>query len=231
MKTRLIAHIVQCLLIAILCTGCATYKRPTTSFLTTAEAEAPAPEIQQRREKALNHWLYKVIPRHRSQIRWYDLGHWVTWTLFGNDDDGIFGEEPTSGYKTRRNVSGLRAFAWTLRNPLHNLGFYVLGSANRENSEFALVQLAEDNSKLLNYKAKADTVFAGEKSSFFLGFHGWKPFLSLRLRYGRQLDFYFGWRERGNFGMKFIPFKKVKGPKAPPNIETSKEEQELAQWE
>lgn len=47
-------------------------------------------------QTALSHWLYRFIPRHRSQIYWYDFGHWISWALFGNDDHGIFSEGASS---------------------------------------------------------------------------------------------------------------------------------------
>lgn len=207
------------LLLLFTCFSCAPYK-VTTAAISASQSEIFELEgeelerAQMNRERASTHWLYRVVPRHRSQIRWWDLGHWVTWTVFGNDDDGIFGEEPTANYRTRRNTGALRATAWSLRNPLHNFCFYVIGSAWTTNSELTILQLAEDDSEVFTYKPVAGTVFAGDGgSSFFLGLHGWKPFVSLRLNYGRQLNMYMGWRERGNFGLKFVPFRKVPGRK------------------
>lgn len=175
-------------------------------FATVAHAE----ESQDLQEQAADHWLYTVVPESKKSIKWYDLPHWITWAMFGNDDDGIFGEKPTARYNTRLPICTRRAAAWTLRNPLHNFNFYVIGSAYRENSEFTIVQLAKEKISFFEYKKKATTNFAGKGTSFYFGFHGWKPFISLRIDYGRLFDFYLGWRERGNFGIKFIPAKKKK---------------------
>ena len=156
------------------------------------------------------HPLYRVIPRHRCQIRPYDLGHWSTWLLFGNDDDGIFGEGPKSHYRSCDPPSCGKALRWWCRNPLHNFCFYAIGSAHKENSQFTLLQLSGKGIRCLKYKPCRGEVFASEGSSFFLGFHGWKPFTSLRITYSRNrcFDFYLGWRERGNFGILFKPFSK-----------------------
>jgi hypothetical protein len=52
---------------------------------------------------------------------------WVLWALFGNVDDGLFGDD-------RFNPSGSRsvwtAVRWWFRNPFHNLFFYVIGVAD-----------------------------------------------------------------------------------------------------
>ncbi len=149
-----------------------------------------------------NHPLYDIIPKHRSQIEWYDAGHWITWALFGNEDDGIFGEESSKG--KAENVTG--AVKWWLRNPLHNFCFYVIGSADRKNSEFTLLAISGKGIKALSYQEEGGTNFPSMGTCFFLGFHGWKPFLSLRLAYTdtRRSDFYIGWRCRGDFGAKCI---------------------------
>lgn len=188
-------------LIILLLSGCASYKINTTEFIA-------CDEINPEKHEALHHWLYHVIPRHRLQIRWYDLGHWCTWTLFGNDDDGIFGEEPTAAYRPQQRISCGKAVRWWCRNPLHNFCFYVIGSAHRENSEITLLKMTKSNVECCHYCPCATTNFAGDDTSFFLALHGGKPFISLRLRYSptHTGDFYLGWRARGAFGIKCIPF-------------------------
>jgi hypothetical protein len=158
------------------------------------------------------HPLYRVIPRYRSEIRWYQVGKWATWALLGNEDDGIFGEEPTAGNWSHRPLDYKRALLWNLRNPLHNFNFYVIGSADRVNSEFTLIQLASHNCAFMKYNKVAKTNFPSPGSCFYFGFHGWKPFLSLRIDYGRIFETYVGWRERGNFGLKLCLAKKKRPP-------------------
>jgi hypothetical protein len=99
---------------------------------------------------------------------------------------------------------------WWCRNPLHNFCYYVIGSADRCNSEFDILQIVDNKISGLHYRREGHKVFAGEGTSFYIALHGGKPFFSLRLCYLRRYkaDFYIGWRERGNFGLKFAPFSR-----------------------
>lgn len=158
----------------------------------------------------MHHLLYSCIPRHRSQIKWYDVGHWTTWALCGNDDDGIFGEKVP--FRKEEPNDGKKALRWWFRNPLHNFCFYVIGSAHRKNSEFTLFALSKNRFQFLWYTPEAKTTFFDKGTSLYLGFHGWKPFFSLRVAYTPSYcsDFYLGWRSRGNFGVKCLPLTKLK---------------------
>ncbi len=186
--------------IIILFSGCASYKIPPSELCETTS----------------EHWLYDVIPRHRSQIAWYDAGHWIAWSLLGNDDDGIFGEGPHANYKPEEPASVAKALKWEGRNPLHNFCFYLIGSAHRTNSEYTLLEVTPCHLKVGRYSPVAKTVFPTKNSCFYFGLHGGKPFLSFRLRWTRNksTDFYFGWRERGNFGIKCVPIATKKSPSA-----------------
>ncbi len=203
------------ILLSISLNSCASYKKQTTEFETHSEIQ----------KKAHAHWLYLVIPKHRSQIRWWDLPHWATWALFGNEDDSIFAEEPSSGYESESEPGLTRALAWQLRNPFHNLFFYVIGSADRENSELALLRYGDEGLEAFKYRKQGGDVFAGKKTSFLIALHGWKPFISLRIDYGRRLDTYIGWRERGNFGLKFNPAKVNKSASASEPVPPKTEEE------
>jgi hypothetical protein len=152
-----------------------------------------------------------MIPRHRRQIKWFDIGHRLTWMLFGNDDDGIFGEGPNGLYKLDEPPSCVKACQWIGRNPLHNFCFYVIGTAYTTNSEFALIKLGKKEGRFCSYKKQAEGN-KGKGSFFFLGFHGWKPYIFLRLLYSQKYkgQCYLGWRERGNFGIMFLPLTTVK---------------------
>jgi len=168
-------------------------------------------EIELQRQ-AGDHWLYRVVPPHRSMVRWYDLPHWCSWALFGNDYDGIFGELFLASRGTE-NFNGPQAASWYVRNPLHNMFFYVIGQAWRERrSQLVLLSFSGDHFTAFKYSPNADTVFPRKRSCFYLALHGWLPFLSFRMNHfqDRRGDFYIGWRERGNFGIKAIPAKKVK---------------------
>ena len=194
------------ILLLIAHTGCATYKKPAEKCLKG--------QISEREKKACHHPLYTIIPRHSDQIRWFDMGHWCSWALFGNDDDGIFGEGQNAQYCNQMPISTSLAMRWFVRNPFHNFTYYVIGSAYTTNSEMTLLSFSENGTLALSYEEQGKTVFAGKNgSSLYLGLHGWKPFFSFRLCYpnNRRSEFWFGWRERGNFGLKLIPSKKYNG--------------------
>lgn len=63
----------------------------------------------------------------RTVSPWLKFCPW--WALFGNEDDGYFGSD--SWRSGRAKTLGL-AFKWWLRNPLHNLTWYVIGVADRD---------------------------------------------------------------------------------------------------
>lgn len=192
--------------------SCIKYKVETEELFFEEGNELASPHSQYQLD-AHSHWLYQYVPRHRSQLPWYDFGHWTSWALFGNDDDGIFGEDCMPSYKGDKTLSAWKAVQWNCRNPFHNFCFYVIGSAHRTNSELTLLKVAADSAcEALTYTPTEGVVFPSERSCFFLALHGGKPFISLRLRYSQfwRGDFYFGWRERGNFGIKFLPFYRIK---------------------
>ena len=198
-----------------LCYACAPYKVPTQTFIESSlncqngAAQGSCPPKVCRvctQQAAACHWLYAIVPRHRSQIEWYDLGHWSTWLLFGNDDEGIFGEISSANYKPNKPIMATKALFWWCRNPLHNLCGYVIGSAYQTNSHFTLLRFGQGRMCFCHKCQGGGRVFGGKSTSFYLALHGCKPFVSLRLAYGTEYtsDFYFGWRERGNFGIKCI---------------------------
>lgn len=192
--------------------GGRAYKIPTQDYLLKKPHSVNGEfneQHQKIREEALSHPLYNLIPRHREQIRWWDVPHWITWNLFGNDDDGIFAEE--TGMYSDEAISFSRFLKWTARNPAHNFTFYTIGSAERnEHHNYTLVRIDSDG--LTCFKEEGGVVFGKGKNAIQLGFNDHKPFISLKLSYfSRQLRFYFGWRERGNFGIKFQPAVKMSG--------------------
>ncbi len=145
--------------------------------------------------------LYDLIPRHKRDIAPGDIVHYTTWALFGNEDDGIFGEE--SGYKPELPNNGWKATSWWFRNPLHNFTFYVIGSAGKDNPEITLFRASKKGVAALCEAPRGSIVFADKATSLFIGLHGLKPFISLRLgSENTSWDMYVGWRERGNFGLK-----------------------------
>lgn len=172
-------------------------------FLTSCTYKKPAEEclkgpLSDREKIALTHPLYSIIPRHSAQIRIVDIPHRITWMLFGNDDDGIFGEGKRALYKIEKPISGSLALMWGIRNPLHNFTHYVIGTAYTTNKKQALI----------------------DNDGCFMGLHGYKPFLRLK---SSKSEFYIGWRERGNFGLKLIPYKRYNGGLPNKELYVSKE--------
>lgn len=208
---KIILRLSFLVLILFACNGCASYKIPTQAFLDKEENQISDTRQFCNQKAALEHPLYRVVPRHRCQIRWFDLGHWATWMLFGNDDDGIFGEESSAHYHLEEKISAWKALRWACRNPLHNFCFYVIGTAYTTNSEFTFLKIDQEQFCFCTYRRSGGHNF-GKGTSFFLGFHGWKPFFSLQLLYTPKWrgQFYLGWRERGNFGIKMLPCAKRK---------------------
>jgi hypothetical protein len=167
--------------------SCATYRQPTSRYLPDKKAET-----YDAQTKALLNPLYRVIPRKRAQIRWYDASHWMASDLFGNDEDGIFGE--AAGFST--NISAKTFCRWQLRNPLHNFDFYTIGSAGWKHHHHLAILSADKTGTRLFTTADLAPVGQG-KAAFQITFNDYKPFLSFKLF---KLEAYLGWRREGNFG-------------------------------
>lgn len=191
--------------LAILSSGCATYRTQTQYYYSFS-----SDGYDEVRVKALENKLYDIIPRHREQVKWYDLPHWIPWALVGNDDNGIFGED--AGRKPYKlEIRGKTFCSWTLRNPVHNLMFYVppIGTAGlKKHHSFSLIKLNKNRIKLLT--TEKGEVFGQGDNSFQFSIYDFKPFISLKICYSknRQLDFYIGGRPDGAIGFKFRPAKK-----------------------
>ncbi len=190
---------------AVFATSCASYKAPSSSFTRGYSGEHAA-LYNEVEERAVEHSLYRVIPRHRSQIRWYDGPHWVTWGLLGNDDNGIFGESKGVPYRT--NIHAGTFALWAARNPLHNFSFYVVGSAHwKHHYNAALLSVGDEGVRA--FARGKETVFDSD-NSFKIAFNDFKPFIACQFSHfkKRRFQFYAGWRERGNLGFKLRPWAK-----------------------
>jgi len=100
---------------------------------------------------------------------------------FGNADDPVAPESYRPG-KCCRNAY------WRLRNPCHNFTFYVMGVADKPFTRVG--RFAQEN-----FHPNRGWNWAGCRYKCLR-----LPFLSYRRG---VFKFYCGWRERGNFGMKF----------------------------
>lgn len=190
---------------AMLATSCASYKAPSSSFARERSGEHAA-HYAAVEERALQHPLYRAIPRHRSQLRWYDAPRWAAWSFVGNDDDGIFGE--AIPYST--NIHTGTFCRWATRNPLHNFSFYLVGSAHwKRHYHAALLSIA---GRRVRVCSRDQGEVHDSDNSFKIAFNDFKPFISLQFSHfkNRRFQFYVGWRGRGNLGFKLRPWAKRK---------------------
>ena len=95
-----------------------------------------------------------------------------------------------------------RKFKWSFRNPLHNFHFYVAGVADKK--FYRSGKFPEENA---NPHGGWDFEAARYKLI-------WLPFISY---HREKFDFYFGWRNHGNFGIKVNV-----NPGSKPEVNTSK---------
>jgi hypothetical protein len=142
-----------------------------------------------------NHWRTVVImPRPGlPKIHFYNKLNPAWW--FGNVDDSV----PPAWY---RPDSKNRTFLWHLRNPFHNFDFYVIGIADKK-----FVRTSRQPEKVSNPNTHWNFAVARRKLALL-------PFLSY---HRSRFNFYFGWRERGNFGIKLnFPKPPEKTPQSNP---------------
>ncbi|MEW6115663.1 MAG: hypothetical protein AB1553_02025 [Nitrospirota bacterium] len=127
---------------------------------------------------------------------------WNPCWWFGNENDPVDGRDESGAlrhpefpvlvlkvrgwtllnlYVKESSPNWWRRLGWAIRNPLHNFTFFVVGMADRLDNRHP------------------DRVFNPQS--------GWNiilPFVSYK---GKRWEWYFGWRNRGNFG---ITLRRVK---------------------
>jgi hypothetical protein len=141
------------------------------------------------------HWHTIIVkpPATAPRIHFYSKLNPVWW--FKNSDD----PKPPEWYRPEDKHRRLK---WSFRNPMHNFDFYVIGVADKK---FA----RSGRFPNLNSDPRGGWDFEATRWKFI-----WLPFVA----YHRpKFDFYFGWRNRGNFGIKFNinPKPKTKTEKDP----------------
>lgn len=165
-----------------------------------AETAADSPPDTNAMPHCVRWHTIQVKPRddlHLAKIHLYDKLNPVWW-LKNRDDP-----RPPDWYKPNDKHRNLK---WGFRNPMHNFMFYVIGVADKK-----FARSGRFPEKTSDPRGGWD--FEGARYKFI-----WLPFVS----YHRpKFDFYFGWRDRGNFGIKFNinPDRKPK-PKTEPVVET-----------
>lgn len=145
------------------------------------------------------HWLYKIVPPTRPVL--YDP-RIITWALFGNDEDGIFGERSRI-WSTDHPKQTFKVFLmWWKRNPLYNLFAHVI-DWQHENS----FMLFEYNSILKKrwkfFSKRSSKLLWAEPTDENFGqvfVAVWPP--SLIFRNGK-IEGYALWYYNGKFGFAF----------------------------
>jgi len=186
--------------------GCLPYRQPTADFANLRSPD-PADRYHDVRAEAAANPLYKIVPRNRKQIAWYDVPHWLSWALVGNEHDGIFGEDTNPPYT--QTLNGKSFLAWQVRNPACNFCFFVIGSGDwKTHHSFTVLQADAVGTKGLKSEPHP-SVFGKGQSAFIFAFNDYKPYVSVKFPVwkDRHTDFYLGWRPEGHFGVKFRPVK------------------------
>lgn len=185
--------------------GCASYKVSTPNYIRPNFQEYLTDyHNDSLRDKAKEHFLYRIVPLSSEQIKPYDVGHWITWNLLGNENNGIFGEDCKRPYS--QEINTLTFLRWQLRNPASNFCKYTLGKRTEERNGFAILRVNDEF--LLLQKDDNPCIFSTAKASVNLSFNHYKPFLAFKFPVfpNRRFDFYFGWRPDNTFGFKLRPF-------------------------
>jgi hypothetical protein len=143
-------------------------------------AEQPVPMKRPPADTNAARWhSIKVTPRaDLPKIHFYDKLNPVWWVE--NSDEPV----PPEWYKPDDRH---RVMKWHFRNPFHNFDNYVIGVADKK-----FVRSGKYPERNSNRNGGWDFEVARRKLVLL-------PFLSYQ-RGG--FNFYFGWRERGNFGIK-----------------------------
>jgi hypothetical protein len=139
-------------------------------------------------------------------IHFYDKLNPIWW--FGNID------EPRAPDWYRPNGS-CRDFMWYMRNPFNNFTFYVIGVADKETVRYGVYPYATGN-------PHGGWNFAVTRRRILL-----LPFIDYKRH---RFEFYFGWRKRGNFGIKLNFRQRLPAP-ASPELETTTHRRCLFIWD
>jgi len=139
------------------------------------------------------HWHSVVmVPRtNLPPIHFYNKLNPVWW--FGNVD------EPHAPAWYRPNGS-CRDFMWYMRNPFENFSNYVIGVADKKTVRSGV------------YPDQVGNPNGGWNFAVTRRRIAYLPFIDYK---HHRFEFYFGWRERGNFGMKLNFRQKLPPPKNP----------------
>lgn len=149
--------------------------------------------MQLRESPQDHHWLYSIVPASWDQAKWWQV---PLWTIFGNDDAGIFGERDPFFTHIPDNVADISFWGfvkWQARNPLHSLFWTVLRWDAGDN---ALILYARDETgSRFWFRAPQRTWHADQGKQLYVRLLA--PFISYR---GARWEIYAGWRIGGALG-------------------------------
>lgn len=143
------------------------------------------------------HWLYRYVPFGSG-----DANGWrkLTWAIFGNDDDGIFGEGAKVWWPevAKEKATFWIAVRWWCRNPMHNLFTRVM-AWRRE--KVRVLYLSTTGQTW--FEVRQDQDFWPEDGSVrMIRIHALPPLLMWREPHvALPNEGYFGWKPAGHFGM------------------------------
>jgi hypothetical protein len=145
-----------------------------------------------------------MIPRtNLPPIHLYNKINPFWW--FGNIDE----PRPPEWY---RPDGSCRNFMWYMRNPFENFSNYVIGAADKKTVRSGV------HPTLIGNPNGGWNFAVTRRRIVYL------PFIDYKFH---RFEFYFGWRERGNFGMK-LNFRQKRPTPPPPELETTTNHQGLA---
>ena len=127
-------------------------------------------------------------PKQQDPPKWWPLSNNIIgkllWNIFGNSDD----PEPPSWFKPDDKHRILR---WYIRNPFHNLAFYIIGFEDKDRICYGINpgKVLIDGFCVYLSKIKRLPIIV--------------PFLSYqRTMKNKIFQLYIGWRRGGAFGIK-----------------------------
>jgi glycosyltransferase involved in cell wall biosynthesis len=122
-----------------------------------------------------------IAPRpNLPRIHWHDKINPVWW--FGNADDPVPPDWYEPGHPHRQRD-------WFFRNPLTNFSFFVIGVADKNFVRYG------------RYPTQVGNPHGGWNVAIIRRRILLLPFVDYK---NSRMEFYFGWRERGNFGIKLV---------------------------
>ena len=127
-------------------------------------------------------WHTVAMPAttNHPSIHWYAKSNPIWW--LGNADDTT----PPSWYEPGNS---LRTVMWYVRNPFHNFDYYIIGVADKNTHRSGRYPALVGN-------PDCGWNFAVTRWKFL-----YFPFVDYKSKSNR-FEFYFGWREKGDFGIK-----------------------------